>query len=41
MTLERTVLEECWGMESREQGAVKGVLRMCESQNGALELKDL
>lgn len=41
MTLERAMLLECWGMETRDQAVEKGVPRKWESQSGALGLKNL
>ena len=41
MTLERAVLLECWGMETRDQAVEKGIPRKWESQSRALGLKNL
>lgn len=41
MTLEEAMLLECWGTETRDQAAEKGILRKQESQSGTLGLKNL
>lgn len=41
MTLERAVLLECWGMETRDQAFEKGIPRKWESQRSTLGLKNL
>lgn len=41
MALERAVLLECWGMETRDQAVEKGIPRKWGSQSCALGLKNL